>query len=191
MSLGARTVWHGRVQRDTFSRMAEPLPYRIAVLCYLFDEQGRVLLLHRAKPPNFELYSPIGGKLEQHLGESPTQCAIREIKEEADIDVAAEDLHLTGIVSECSYEGQGHWLLFCYEVTRPVRVVRTHLSEGRLEWHALDRVLNLAIPETDRRIIWPAFLGHRGGFFMVHIDCSASNLTWRIEQASRPETRRR
>lgn len=155
------------------------------MLAYLFDKQGRILLLHRAKPPNFELYSPIGGKLEQHLGESPTTCAIREIKEEADIDVAAEDLRLAGIVSECSYEGQGHWLLFCYEVTRPVEVVRTHLDEGRLEWHSLDDVMNLSIPETDRKIIWPVFLEHRGGFFMVHIDCTGPELAWTIQQAVR------
>lgn len=169
--------------------MSANLPYRIAVLCYLFDEQGRVLLLHRAKPPNLDLYSPIGGKLEQHTGESPTACAIREIREEADIDVAAEDLHLAGIVSERSYEGQGHWLIFCYEVTRPVRVARTHLNEGRLEWHPLDRVMELSIPQTDREIIWPAFLEHRGGFFMVHIDCSGDGLAWRYEQTSRPDRR--
>lgn len=163
--------------------MTESLPYRIAVLAYLFDEQGRLLLLHRAKPPNFELYSPIGGKLEQHLGESPTTCAIREIKEEADIDVTADDLHLTGIVSERSYEGQGHWLLFCYEVTRPVQVDRTELDEGRLEWHPVEKVMELSIPETDRRIIWPAFLEHRGGFFAVHIDCSGAELVWTIQQS--------
>lgn len=162
--------------------MSDALPYRIAVLCYLFDERGRVLLLHRAKPPNLDLYSPIGGKLEQHLGESPTQCAIREIREEAGVEVTHADLHLCGIVSERSYEGQGHWLLFCYEVRKPVKVVKSDLSEGRLEWHEMERVLDLSIPETDRRIIWPAFLRNRGGFFMVHIDCSGGSLDWCFEQ---------
>ena len=162
-----------------------PLPYRIAVLCYLFDEAGRVLLLHRAKPPNFELYSPIGGKLEQAEGESPTACAVREIAEEAGIDVPIEDLRLAGIVSERSYEDSGHWLIFCYEVTRPVRVDRTTLNEGRLEWHALDRLADLRIPTTDHEIIWPQFLAHRGGgFFMVHIDCANGNLRWSVEQST-------
>ena len=153
------------------------------MLAYLFDERGRILLLHRAKPPNRGLYSPIGGKLEQHLGESPTGCAIREIREEAGIEVRADDLHLTGIVSECSYEGQGHWLLFCFEVTHPVRVERRQMNEGSLEWHALEGVLDLSIPETDRKVLWPAFLKHRGGFFMVHIDCTGPELTWSFEQA--------
>ena len=44
--------------------MSAPLPYKIAVLCYLFDERGRVLLLYRRKPPNRDLYSSVGGKLD-------------------------------------------------------------------------------------------------------------------------------
>ena len=98
------------------------MPYKIAVLAYLFDEEGRVLLLHRKNPPNQDLYSPIGGKLHMDDGESPAACAIREIKEEAGIDVDLEDLHLTGIVSEAGFERQMHWLMFLYEVTRPVRL---------------------------------------------------------------------
>ena len=62
--------------------MERPLPYQVAVLCYLFDEQARVLLIHRRKPPNQDLYSPIGGKLQQPSGESPTACAVREIGED-------------------------------------------------------------------------------------------------------------
>ena len=43
------------------------LPYRIAVLCYLWnheEDQERLLMLHRAKAPNLGMYSPIGGKVE-------------------------------------------------------------------------------------------------------------------------------
>lgn len=159
------------------------LPYRIATLCYLFDQDGRVLLLHRHKSPNINLYSPIGGKLEQGDGESPTACALREIHEEADIELTCNDLHLTGIVSERSYEGECHWLMFCYEVTRPVEVTRTHLPEGQLEWFNLDQVMSLRIPETDREIIWPLFLKHRSGFFAVHIDCTDEGMKWTLEQS--------
>lgn len=163
------------------------LPYRIAVLVYIFDPQGRVLLLHRAKPPNFELYSPIGGKLEQADGESPTACAIRETMEEVGLELSADDLHLTGIVSECAFEDSGHWLLFCYEVTRPVTLDSMECVEGTLEWHEESEIPNLAIPDTDREIIWPAFRKHRGGgFFMVHIDCTGGNVDWRYEQSTLP-----
>lgn len=160
-----------------------PLPYKIAVLCYLFDEDGRVLLLHRRKPPNRDLYSPVGGKLEQRVGESPTACAVREIAEETGLTVAAEDLHLTGLVSESGYERQTHWLMFLYELTRPVRVELTSFDEGTLEWFTPEQLAGLPLPETDRRIIWPQFWAHRGRFFAAHIDCEADELTWRLEQS--------
>ncbi|MEM9416650.1 MAG: NUDIX domain-containing protein [Planctomycetota bacterium] len=164
---------------------AAPLPYKIAALCFLFDDQGRTLLLHRAKPPNLDLYSPIGGKLEQAEGESPTRCAQREIFEEAGLEVAIEDLHLTGIVSEKAFEGKGHWLMFLYEVTRPVELAaeRMVFDEGRLEWHDPAGIADLPIPETDRDVIWPLFWKHRGGFFAAHIDCTQEPMAWSVEQS--------
>ena len=163
------------------------LPYKIAVLCYLFDEQGRVLLLHRVKPPNRHLYSPIGGKLETALGESPTACAAREIREEAGLDIDLADLHLTGIVSETAFLGEMHWLMFLYEVTRPVAIPpeAMEFDEGRLEWHPREAIAGLPIPDTDKNVIWPLFWGHRGGFFAVHIDCTGPELAWRVEQSAR------
>ncbi|MEM8737816.1 MAG: NUDIX domain-containing protein [Planctomycetota bacterium] len=163
--------------------MTAELPYKIAVLCYLFDDAGRVLMLHRRKPPNRDLYSPVGGKLEQALGESPTQCAVREIEEEAGLSVTPDDLHLTGIVSEAGYEQQTHWLMFLYEVTRPVRVDRTAFDEGTLEWFTPDALADLPIPETDRDILWPQFWAHRGRFFAAHIDCTGPALQWTLEQS--------
>ena len=88
------------------------LPYKIACLCDLRDASGRVLLLHRIKAPNKDLCSPIGGKLEMVTGESPAQCAQREIFEEAGIRVPIERIRLGGIIAETAFEGRGHWLLF-------------------------------------------------------------------------------
>src|SRR3954471_11778221 len=155
------------------------LPYRIACLCDLRDEQGRILLLRRLKAPNQGLCSPIGGKLHVHDGESPAQCAQREIKEEAGLDIPIERLHLIGLVSECAFEGRGHWLMFVYRVLGPVSVPAHDIREGRLDWFTPAEVEKLPLPDTDRRIIWP--LMHRAapktkegrpGFFAVHIDCS-------------------
>ena len=134
-------------------------------MCYLFDAQGNLLLLHRRKPPNRDLYSPVGGKLETTIGESPTACAVREIQEETGLVVGAQELHLTGVVSEAGYEQGGHWLMFLFELTRPVSLEPTEFDEGRLEWHAPEAVADLPQPPTDREFIWPWFWAHRGGFF--------------------------
>ena len=167
-----------------------PIPYKIAVLVYVFNDEGKLLLLHRRKPPNKDLYSPIGGKLEQHLGESPYACALREIHEEINIQLTLDDIRLLGIVSERAYPspppGGGadttHWLMFCFEVTRPLNFLPVEFDEGRLEW--IDPIIlrDLSIPKTDRDIIWPLVQKHsimlnpanrtHPDFFSVHIDCT-------------------
>jgi 8-oxo-dGTP diphosphatase len=156
------------------------------VLCYLYDDRGRVLLLHRRKMPNAGMYSPIGGKLETTRGEGPHECALREIREEAGLELRAEEIRLTGIVSERAYEGQGHWLIFLFEATRsidPREIKWAHFDEGRLEWASPEDVPNLPIPETDRRVMWPSVQAHRGGFFMAHIDCSVQPFQWRLTES--------
>lgn len=168
------------------------LPYRIACLCDLRDHKGRILLLKRIKAPNDGLFSPIGGKLDVAAGESPAQCARREILEEAGIDVPIERLHLIGIVSECAFEGRGHWLMFVYRVLGPVWVEPRTMREGTLDWHAPEELDSLALPETDRQIIWPLIRSaeaglawnhsRRPGFFAVHIDCRGKDMMWSVEQ---------
>jgi 8-oxo-dGTP diphosphatase len=162
------------------------LPYKIAVLCYLYDREGRVLMLHRRKMPNAGMYSPIGGKLEIAIGEGPHQCALREIHEEAGLMLAQDDVRLCGIVSERAYQGESHWLIFLFEVTRPIdhaEVAAMDFDEGVMEWVRVQDVAALDIPLTDRQVMWPNVQAHRGGFFMVHIDCTVTPMTWRVEES--------
>jgi 8-oxo-dGTP diphosphatase len=165
------------------------LPYRIACLCDLRDEQGRVLLLRRLKAPNQGLCSPIGGKLHVSDGESPAQCAQREIQEEAGLDIPISRLHLIGLVAETAFEGRGHWLMFVYRVLGSVAVEPRDMREGRLDWFTEAQVAALPLPETDRKIIWPLLkkaepqsAAGRPGFFAVHIDCRGEKLAWTVEQ---------
>ena len=59
-----------------------PLPYKISVLVFLYDAAGKFLLIQRRKAPNMGCWSPVGGKLETGIGESPFECAVREVEEE-------------------------------------------------------------------------------------------------------------
>ena len=179
--------------------MSSPrLPYKLATLCDLRDDRGRLLLLHRLKEPNKGLYSPIGGKLEMSLGESPAQCAQREIHEEAGLEVPISRLHLMGMISEQAFEGETHWLLFYYRVLGPVRVEPHDMNEGRLDWHTPDEIENLPVPDSDRKIIWPLVRRHepsrpdgRPGFFAVHVDCRNGEMTWTVEEQFDPPERPR
>ncbi len=169
-----------------------PLPYKIACLCDLRDERGRVLLLRRVKEPNANQCSPIGGKLDMGIGESPADNARREIMEEAEIDVPIERLHLLGLISEAAYEGRTHWLIFYYRVLGAVWTEPRMTREGELAWHAPEGIDALPIPDSDREIIWPLvreaereYLAGRAakpGFFAVHIDCSGGGMKWQVQQ---------
>src|SRR4051794_9891367 len=80
------------------ARMSSPaLAYKIAVLVFLENTAGEHLLMLRAKPPNLGVWSPIGGKLETALGESPFECAVRETFEETGVHAVTSDFHLFAI----------------------------------------------------------------------------------------------
>ncbi len=165
------------------------LPYTIAVLCYLYDDAGRVLLLHRAQDPNRGMYSPIGGKLKIDSGEGPHDCALREIKEETGLVIDRDDLRLIGIVSECAYQHEAHWLIFLFEVVKPVDPAAlswTEFDEGVLEWKPIDEIDQLEIPRTDREVMWPMVQSHRDGFFVVHIEWADDDeITWTVHESVR------
>jgi 8-oxo-dGTP diphosphatase len=166
--------------------MASSLPYKIAVLCYLYDNDGHLLLLHRDQEPNIGRYSPVGGKVDIASGEGPHQCAVREVAEETGVTLDPPDLRLTGIVSERAYQEQAHWLIFLFEMTAPLdrdRVKWTRFNEGTLEWVRLQDVAGLPLPRTDRDVMWPLVQEHRGGFFVVHIDWSADDLRWTVHES--------
>ena len=159
------------------------LPYHIATLLYCFNERDDVLLLHRAQEPNLGLWSPCGGKLQMDAGESPYACACREADEELGLNVQAEDLHLTGLVSEHGYAGQAHWLMFLFEVKRRLRELPPPHREGSFRFFRREELEALPLPQTDREQIWPLFWKHRGGFFAAHCHCHASGKnTWRVEE---------
>lgn len=160
------------------------LPHKISTLIYAFNEKDELLMLHRRRPPNLDLWSPFGGKLITAEGESPYQCAVRETWEEIGVKARPQDFHLTGMVSEYGYEGQTHWLMFMFELKSRLRALPPVHEEGAFEFVPKAEVEKRSIPEADRRVLWPSFLKYRGRFFSVSIRCSPNqDMTWEIEEA--------
>jgi 8-oxo-dGTP diphosphatase len=93
---------------------------------------------------------------------------------------------LAGIVNERAYQGEKHWLIFLFEATRPIghdEVTAYEFDEGTLVWVPIADVASAGIPETDRTIMWPNVQAHRGGFFMVDIDCSGGVIEHRLVES--------
>ncbi len=152
--------------------MAAVLPHKLSVLVFLQDSAGRHLLIERAKAPNAGQWSPIGGKLETSLGESPHQCAARETLEEVGLACAPEEFHLFAMVAERAYEGGAHWLMFLFICRRRIEELPPTIVEGRFGFFTREQVDGLALPETDRTGLWPLYDRHRDGFVALRADCT-------------------
>lgn len=159
------------------------LPLKIGTLLYFFDEEDRVLLMQRNREPNLGLWSPPGGKVKTHLGESPYDCAIREAQEETGVRLQLNQIHLAGFLSEEAYEQSSHWHIFLFEIKQRLTVTPPAHEEGRFKFFSQTELFSIEIPETDKQIIWPLFLENRNGFFSVHCKCEPNNqFQWSVQE---------
>lgn len=148
-----------------------PLPFKISVLLFMKDAAGRFLLIRRKKAPNLGCWSPPGGKLEMHLGESPFECAIREAHEETGAVLTTADLHLFGMVSERGYEGANNWMMFLFECHKPVDTLPPEIDEGHFGHFSRSEIDTIAVPESDRTLLWPVYDKHRNSFIAYRAEC--------------------
>ena len=151
--------------------MKPVLTYKIAVLVFLENAAGEHLLLLRAKPPNLGVWSPIGGKLETAIGESPFECAVRETQEETGFAIETADLHLFAMIAEKAYEGQSHWLMFLFRCRKPIPTLPADMHEGAFGFFSRAAIDALPIPETDRTALWPIYDRYRDRFVALRADC--------------------
>ena len=132
-------------------------------LCYI-EQDNKYLMLHRVTKENDEnkdKWIGIGGKFED--GESPEECALREIKEETGLD--AEDLDYRGIVTFVSDEyGTEYMHLFkCTDFSGEIR----ECDEGVLEWIDKTKLFTLEMWEGD--MIFLRLLDEERPFFSLKL----------------------
>lgn len=164
------------------STASPALPYKISVLVFLENRAGELLLMLRAKQPNLGVWSPIGGKLEMATGESPFQCAVREIEEEVCLKVKESDLHLFAMIAEKAYQGHNHWLMFLFHCKLPLESLPADITEGRFAFWSREQIKTLEIPETDAKALWPIYDQYRDSFVALRADCAVSPIQITIEQ---------
>lgn len=157
--------------RLPMSAPASSPPHRISVLVFLRDAAGRFLLIRRNKAPNLGCWSPVGGKLEYASGESPFECATREVAEETGHAIGTQHLHLFAMIAEKSYEGTGHWLMFLFDCHLPLQALPPDIDEGRFGFFSREEVESLALPPTDRVLLWPNYDRFRHTFIALRANC--------------------
>lgn len=115
-------------------------------LCYL-EKDGAYLMLHRIKKKNDEnqgKWIGVGGKLEE--GESPEECARREIQEETGL--FAQRLEFRGVITFVSdeWDAEVMYLFTSKEFSGELK----ECDEGELAWIPIDQVEKLPSWEGDR-----------------------------------------
>lgn len=117
----------------------------LATLVYAIRDDT-VLLHRRVKDPNKGLWVAPGGKLEP--AESPSECAIREMREESGLRI--ETPALRGIMTEISPRPDYQWLTFVFAATRWSGDLAPAPGIGEFRWFGVRDVFDLEIPATDR-----------------------------------------
>ena len=133
-------------------------------LCYI-EKDEKYLMLHRVKKKNdmnHDKWIGIGGKLED--GESPFDCARREILEETGLHVDA--LSYRGIVTFVSDEF-GTEYMHLFHTKQFSGEIRKDCDEGNLEWIEKEKLISLPIWEGDK--IFLALLDQNTPFFSLKL----------------------
>ncbi len=125
---------------------------KLATLCYLVDEkQNATLMLHRVKKDNDYhrgKWNGLGGKFEP--GESPEECAIREIKEECGLTI--KNLNMKGFITFPLFDGNEDWYVFLFTTTEFEGDLIIS-NEGDLAWIPNDKLLEINLWPGDKHFI--------------------------------------
>lgn len=144
---------------------------KITTLCYI-SCNGRTLMLHRTKKKNDEnagKWVGIGGKLEN--GESPEDCLVREVYEEAGIIL--HSFSFRGIVTFVSDKWGTEYM--CLYTAEAENEKIGDCAEGDLFWVDSDKLNDLPMWEGDR--IFFDLIKKGSPFFSLKLTYSGDDLT--------------
>ena len=138
------------------------MPYRpiLSTLGYVVSPDAtRVLLTHRIgrdSDEQFGKYNGLGGRMEP--GEDVASCMIREVREEAGIEV--REMQLRGTINWTGFGPSGRdWLGFVFLIREFRGTPRERSEEGPLAWVEIARMMTLPMWEGDRLFLPLVFDG--------------------------------
>ena len=119
---------------------------KLGTLVYL-KRNNRTLMLHRVKKQqdyHEGKWNGLGGKIDP--GETPEECAIREVKEESGLDLV--NPRLRGFITFPMFDGVDDWYVYLF-TGREFTGDLIDSPEGNLAWIDDDKLLDLNLWEGD------------------------------------------
>ena len=123
---------------------------KLATLCYVVDDDKTLMLFRNKKENDYHegKWNGLGGKLE--AGETPEECAIREVYEESGLVVS--DPEMKGLITFPMFDGVDDWYVWTF-VFRKFEGQQIDSPEGTLEWIKNDKLVDLNLWEGDKIFI--------------------------------------
>ncbi len=122
---------------------------KLATLCYVINKtDNSTLMIHRVKKENDYhkgKWNGLGGKFEQ--GETPEECAVREVKEESGLMIKNTRLH--GLITFPMFDGVDDWYVFIFTASEfEGKLIPS--NEGNLKWIKNEELFSLNLWEGDK-----------------------------------------
>ena len=143
-------------------------------LCYLENEKGEYLMLHRVKKKNdvnHDKWIGVGGKFEDT--ESPEECLLREVREETGLTLT--DWRYRGIITFAS-KGWEMEYMHLFTAAGWEGEMAADCDEGVLEWVPKEQVEALPIWEGDK--IFFRLLAEERPFFSLKLSYEGDTLVY-------------
>lgn len=115
--------------------------------CIYLIHEGQWLMLYRnrkKKDVNAGKYIGVGGKIEP--GETPRECAVREVREETGLHMLHPVYRGTVYFESPDQEDEKIWIYTCTDYDGNLHAC----NEGTLEWVPVNQILNLDLWDGDR-----------------------------------------
>lgn len=145
---------------------------KLTTLCYIENDRGEYLMLHRTKKKNdlnTGKWIGVGGKFE--ADETPEECLLREVYEETGLTLTG--YRFRGVVTFLSDQWEGEYMhLFTankYEGTL------CDCNEGELAWVPKNDILKLNLWEGDHIFLRELLENDR--FFSLRLSYTGDTLT--------------
>lgn len=120
---------------------------KLATLLYVMKDNQTLMIYRNKKENDYHegKWNGLGGKFE--IGESPEECAIRELKEESGL--TAENLIMKGFITFPMFDGKNDWYVFVFVIDKFSGTL-IESKEGSLEWIPNEKLTELNLWDGDK-----------------------------------------